>query len=92
MVLLAEDDRPVERTQPSPRSPPRKLLFAEEDKALERTQPSPPRKRFLIQHGQQRVARRLDAQHVRDVYELYGDDFELKRDGRPNQDFIWKNF
>ena len=34
----------------------------------------------------------LDAQHVRDVYELYGDEGELNRDGRPNQNLIWKSF
>ena len=36
--------------------------------------------------------KRLDAQHVRDIYELYGEEGDLKRDGRPNQDLIWKSF
>ena len=47
---------------------------------------------MTMELAQRPEARRLDAQHVRDVYELYGDEFELKRDGRPNQDYIWKNF
>ena len=37
-------------------------------------------------------SRQLDAQHVRDIYELYGDEGELRRDGRPNHENIWKTF
>ena len=36
--------------------------------------------------------KRLDAQHVKDIYELYGEEGDLRRDGRPNQDLIWKSF
>ena len=36
-------------------------------------------------------SRRLDSQLVQDIYELYGDGAELRRDGRPRQDLIWKD-
>ena len=35
--------------------------------------------------------RRLDHQHVQDIYELYGDASELRRDGRPRLELIWKD-
>ena len=37
------------------------------------------------------ASRRLDHQLVQDIYELYGDGTELRRDGRPRQELIWKD-
>ena len=36
--------------------------------------------------------RRLDTQHIKDIFELYGDGADLMRDGRPKQELIWKTF
>ena len=36
--------------------------------------------------------RALDAERIRDIFELYGDGADLQRDGRPRQELIWKNY
>ena len=33
----------------------------------------------------------LDPQHVRDIYELYGDGADLQADRRPRKELIWKD-